>query len=151
MGTSLCIWSHMKHKLSIEIIELESKTFHLFVNLKIGSEKCRMLLDTGASKTVLDSIRVLRFVADNQIHVNDSKSVGLGVDAMDTRITTLFKVKAGSLKVKQMEVAVLPLEHVNETYKLLHIQPVDGVLGSDFLRKYEAVIDLRKSLLTLRD
>ncbi len=140
----------MKYKLPIEIAELESKTFHVFVNLIIGKQPCRMLLDTGASKTVLDSERILRFVTNEQIEDNESKSVGLGVGAMETRITTLVSVKVGTLKVKKMEVAVLPLAHVNETYQLLNLHPVDGVLGSDFLVKYDAIIDMRKSLLTLR-
>jgi predicted aspartyl protease len=140
----------MKYKLPIEIVELEAKTFHLFVNLLVGEEHCRMLLDTGASKTVLDSERILRFVGNEHIQANESKSVGLGVEAMETRVTMLNSVKIGKLKVKKMEVAVLALAHVNETYQLLNILPVDGVLGSDFLMKYEATINLRKALLTLR-
>ncbi len=140
----------MKYKLPLEIVALESKTYHVFVNFTIGEEPCRMLLDTGASKTVLDDERILRFVAGEQIEAHESKSVGLGVDAMETRVTTLTSVKAGKLKIKKVEVAVLPLSHVNETYRLLDMHPVDGVLGSDFLVRYDAVIDMKKAVLTLR-
>jgi hypothetical protein len=48
-----------------------------------------------------------------------------------------------------MEVAVLSISHVNTTYQLLNIPKIDGVLGSDFLMKYKAVIDYDKGILRL--
>jgi predicted aspartyl protease len=140
----------MKYKINIIIEELEHKNYHLFVNLTISGVDCRLLLDTGASKTVFDSEKVLWFVKPDKIKANESKSVGLGVSEMETHVVTLKKIKFGKLEIKKMEVAVLPIGHVNTTYQLLEIPEIDGVLGSDFLMKYEAVIDYAKMTMTVK-
>jgi predicted aspartyl protease len=140
----------MKYKIKLVIEELERKNYHLFVNLEINGIDCRLLLDTGASKTVFDSERVLRFVKSFKIKSNESKSVGLGVSEMETHVVNLKKITIGKLEIKKMEVAVLPIGHVNTTYQQLEIPEIDGVLGSDFLMKYEAVIDYPKMTMTLK-
>lgn len=137
------------HKIELDIVELEKKNFHLFINLVINQEKCRLLLDTGASKTVMDNERVLRFIKAAKVKAHESKSVGLGVTEMETKVASLPNWQMGKLKLKQFKVAVLPIGHVNQTYQLLNIPPIDGVLGSDFLMKYNAVIHYPKSILKL--
>ncbi len=141
----------MKYKIKLDIIELEKRNYHVFVTLKVGEKKCRLLLDTGASKTVFDAERVLRFVKESKIKANESKSVGLGVSEMETQVANLKRLQIGKLFIKKMEVAVLPIAHVNTTYRLLNIPEIDGVLGSDFLMKYEAVIDYGKMLMIAKN
>jgi hypothetical protein len=140
----------MKHKIKLDVRELDFRTYHLFVNMEIDGVKCRLLLDTGASKTVFDKERVLRFVPLEQVEANESKSIGLGVTEMDTHIAVLRKIKLGDLNIKKLEVAVLPIGHVNTTYTQLNFPKIDGVLGSDFLMKYNAVIDYKKEIMTLK-
>jgi predicted aspartyl protease len=140
----------MKHKLKLHIAELEKKNYHLFVELKIGKVNCRLLLDTGASKTVFDNERILRFVNETEVNTNESKSVGLGVEEMETKVAILKHLKLGMLRVNKLEVAVLPIGHVNTTYSLLNIPKIDGVLGSDFLMKHKAVINYAKKVLVLQ-
>jgi hypothetical protein len=139
----------MKHKIDLVVEALEKNTYHLFINLTINGIACRLLLDTGASKTVFDSERVLRFVNSKKVKANESKSVGLGVSEMETHVTVLKKIQFGKFKMKKMEVAVLPIGHVNGTYQQLGFPEIDGVLGSDFLMKYDAVIDYGKKVVKL--
>jgi hypothetical protein len=137
------------YKINLEIIELESKNFHVFIDLKVNDIQCRLLLDTGASKTVFDTERVLRFIDASKVKANESKSVGLGVTEMETKVAKIPKWQMGKLNIKQFKVAILPLAHVNQTYRLLELPPIDGVLGSDFLMKYNAIINYPKSILKL--
>ncbi|MFN3445652.1 MAG: retropepsin-like aspartic protease [Bacteroidia bacterium] len=139
----------MKYKIKMEVCELEKKNFHLFVSLKIGNESARLLVDTGASKTVFDSERVLQFVKEKKIKTNDSKSVGLGVADMETKVVKLKNLTIGKLLLSKLEVAVLPIAHVNETYKQIDLPPIDGVLGSDFFMKYKATINYRNAEIVL--
>lgn len=140
----------MKFTLPLDIVELEPGNFHLFVDVNISGVPCRLLVDTGASKTVLDAERVLRFVKASKIQSHESKSIGLGVTDMETRVVTLKNIAMKKFTRKKMEVAILPLGHVNSTYTILNVPVIDGVLGSDFLVKYNAVIDMGKSKLILR-
>ena len=75
----------MNHKIKFEVCEIERKNYHLFLTLKIGDKPCRLLIDTGASKTVFDTERVLQFVNPNKLKTHQSKSVGLGVTEMETQ------------------------------------------------------------------
>lgn len=139
----------MKYTVPIDIIELEANSFHVFIDITIHGKSCRLLLDTGASKTVFDTERILRFVTPEDIRPHESKSVGLGVTDMETGIVTLRNIALNKFTKRKMEVAVLPIGHVNNSYQLLKIPAIDGVLGSDFMVKYMAVINLRKKQLTL--
>lgn len=139
----------MKHKIKIEIREIERRNYHLFINMKVNDKACRLLIDTGASKTVFDAERVLQFVKPEKLVSNEIKSVGLGVTDMDTQLAKIKKVQIGKFRIGKMEVAVLPIAHVNVTYDQIQLPPIDGVLGSDFLMKYKAVIDYHKSVLKL--
>jgi predicted aspartyl protease len=139
------------YKINLEIIEIEKENFHLFVHLKIGEKLCRLLLDTGASKTVFDKTRVLQFVKKKKIKSHESKSVGLGVTEMETQMVKLKNMSIGKLTIKKLEVAVLNISHVNDTYEQINFPKIDGVLGSDFLMKYFAKIDFGKSVLLLKN
>jgi predicted aspartyl protease len=137
------------YKIKIDVREIEKKNYHLFIDLKVGGKPCRLLLDTGASKTVLDAGQILKFVKEDKIKLHESKSVGLGVSEMETKVAKLKDLKIGKAEFKELEVAVLDIAHVNETYRLIEIPEIDGVLGSDFLMKYDAVINYNKAILKI--
>ncbi len=139
----------MKHTIKLEVIELEEGNYHLFVNLTIQGFACRLLLDTGASKTVFDKKKVKVFSGSKKAKIHHSKSVGLGTKEMETGIIKLKKLVMGSLVIKKLEVAVLPLGHINEAYSHVKVKEIDGVLGSDFLMQYNAVINYKKKRLIL--
>ncbi len=139
-----------KYKVKIIIEEIEKKNYHLFIELKIGEKKSRLLVDTGASKTVLDKESVLKYVKKNTIKKIDTKSVGLGNIEVETRIVELKSLRFGRMKIRKLEVAVLDLSHVNQSYTMIQLPEIDGVLGSDFLMKYKAIINYEKKLLVLQ-
>jgi len=136
---------NVKPKAKLEILEIETGNYHLFVQLLVCGMPCRLLVDTGASKTVFDADRILSFVKQNQIKENPAKSIGLGTNAMETFTSMLSDMRIGQLYIKKWEVAVLPINHVNETYALAQIPAIDGVLGSDILMKYQATINYKKA------
>lgn len=140
----------MRHKIKIEIRELDRHNYHLFINLTVNDKPCRLLIDTGASKTVFDSERILQFVKPEKITEQELKSVGLGVEDMQTQSAKVKRLKIGKLNLSKLEVAVLPIGHVNNTYHQVQLPPIDGVLGSDFLMKYKAVINYPKAILHLK-
>jgi hypothetical protein len=139
----------MKYKIPLEILEVEKNNYHVFLNVSVGAKPCRLLLDTGASKTVFDKEEIKHFLKPHKIKFNESRSVGLGTNDMETYEAKLNSVMIGKFKLKTMKVAVLPMGHVNETYKMLSIPAIQGVLGSDFLMKHNAVINYKKAILKI--
>jgi predicted aspartyl protease len=140
-----------KHKIDISIKEIDKKNYHLFIQIQIKKISLRLLVDTGASKTVFDRKHVLKVAKESKIKALETKSVGLGASEVETQMVKLKELKFGRMKVEKMEVAVLDLSHVNHSYNLLELPQIDGVLGSDFLMKYKAVINYKKSIVVLED
>ena len=119
------------------------------ITLFINGNPARMILDTGASRTVFDETRVGVFVDKNYIEGQDRLSTGLGTNTMESKQVMLDEFQIGELTIKDYNAAVLDLTHVNQSYERLALKPIDGVLGSDILFDYKAVIDYEKRELVL--
>ncbi len=140
-----------KTVLQIEMITIEDDGLHLIVETEVNDLKCRLLIDTGASRTVFDRTRIFNYVTDVELEDQDKLSTGLGTDSMPTSSTTLKQFKIGDVKIKNFHAILLDLSHVNSSYEKMGYSPIDGVLGSDVMNKYQAVIDYKKRRLTLKD
>jgi len=140
----------MKYLLPMEITSIQGDGFHVFPIVSLGRKKLRLLVDTGASRTVLDLSRVKQRFPDLELKEIDRLSTGLGAIAVPGMSAVLENLRFGSLKMKVYQTMILDLSHVNKSYIELKLPEVDGVLGSDLLSRFKAVIDYRKSLITLR-
>ena len=134
----------------IKLLDIEGDGLHLLIMAKINNKVCRLLIDTGASKTVMDLNRIKNFVKNTDFRKNEFLSTGLGTNNMESQFTLIKKLQLGTLVIKDYEMILLDLSHVNNSYGLLGKKPIDGVLGSDLLNKYKAAIDYKSELLKLR-
>ncbi len=139
----------MKTIIPVEIFPIEDDGYHLKVSITINGDTAIMILDTGASRTVFDEERVANFVNHQNIEEHDRLSTGLGTNTMESKKVKLDKIEIGEIVIENYQTAVLDLSHVNQSYEKLGIEPVDGVLGSDILVDYNAVIDYEKKELKL--
>ncbi len=140
----------IKDKLPIEFSEIDPENFHLFVKIKVGSKTARLLLDTGASKTVFDQNRILKFIKATTLKNVEGNAVGLGSNSVATQVTKLNKISFGKIILDKVEVASMDLSHVLETYSMLKMKAIDGVLGSDLLYRLKAIIDYEKKVLKVK-
>lgn len=139
----------MKTELPINILPIENDGFHLLIKVVVNNKKANMLIDTGASKTVFDKNRIGNFVDDTQFDLNDKLSTGLGTSTMESHVATIKKIKLGDISINNYKTILLDLSHVNHSYQQLSIKPIDGVIGSDLLKDYKAVIHYGKEVLRL--
>ena len=70
---------------------------------------------------------------------------------MQSQQTLLEKIKLGDIILEDYEMVLLDLNHVNESYEKLGIEAIDGVIGSDILMKFNAVINFEKLTLELKE
>ncbi|MBU3663272.1 MAG: DUF3810 family protein [Bacteroidetes bacterium] len=82
-----------KTSLPIEPIEIEPGNFHLFLTVKIGVKKARLLLDTGASRTAFDLHRFENFAHRNKQDHQEINSVGLGSNEVKTHLAQINTLK----------------------------------------------------------
>ena len=133
-----------------KILDIGGEGFHLLLKLNLNKKVAQVIIDTGASKTVFDKIRIEKFVKEKKFEKHDALSSGLGTNTMQSEQVTIKKVKIGELEIENYKTILLDLSHVNQSYEQVGLKPVDGVLGSDILLKYNAIIDYEKKILKLK-
>jgi hypothetical protein len=142
----------MKVVLSLELLQIEEDGCHLFISGRINGKKARFLVDTGASRSVVDQDRIPSFFKPGEMVSEkiDMPSVGLGTNSMPGTIIQLNSLSFRRLIVKNYKIVALDLSHVNQSFRLLKMKKIDGVLGGDLLHRLNAVINYRKLALTLK-
>ncbi|MBD1430993.1 MULTISPECIES: retropepsin-like aspartic protease [Sphingobacterium] len=135
-----------------EILTLQQDGYHIILHIELLEKKFKMVLDTGASKTVLDRTTLLEAGIDEQKLIETSiLSSGLGTNEMQSAIFILPYLRIGDWECKKFEVAVLDLSTINFAYSQINADPVVGVIGGDILNKYGAVINYKKKTLQLNE
>ncbi|WP_316822379.1 aspartyl protease family protein [Pedobacter gandavensis] len=131
----------------LTLINLQDDGFHLLVEIVVFGEKHFVVLDTGASRSVFD----ITLIKNNISELGFSE---------ETQATTLFatsstiqatipKIKMGRLTMYDYETVALDLETVNQAYDQMGHPMIAGIIGSDILLKYQAVINYKKLKLFL--
>lgn len=133
-----------------KILSIGEEGYHLMIKLYINRKVANVIIDTGASSTVFDKKRILKYVTNNTVTEHNNLSTGLGTNTMKSQFTTLKKLKIGELQIVDYKAVLLDLSHVNKSYNQVGLTPIDGVLGSDILLKHKAVIDYAKQKLKLK-
>lgn len=133
-----------------KIISINGEGFHLTMKLYINGKPANVIIDTGASKTVFDKSRITKFITNKIFDENEKLSTGLGTNSMKSHMTKIKKMKLGVIQILNYETVLLDLSHVNQSYEQVGLKPVEGVLGSDILVEYKAVIDYEKKIMKLK-
>ena len=137
-------------KIPLEISPIEDDGHHIYIRARINRKKARMLVDTGASRTVFDPVQISKIIDNLQLEEIDRLSTGLGTNSMPSQTTVIERLSFGDLLLRDFKAVVIDMSHVNESYKMLGMSPITGVVGGDILTRYKAVIDYRKKELRLR-
>ncbi|WP_372642092.1 retropepsin-like aspartic protease [Ancylomarina sp.] len=141
--------NHQATRIPIEIIELETQSFHLIVKCTLNGEQTGdMVIDTGASKTVFDRNFVLNYQHKDQ-DKDDLQSCGLGGEDIDSDLVEITSLSFGDFTSETLNVVLIDLNHINNMYEKHCQRQICGLLGSDFLLNHQAVIDYQKKQLVL--
>lgn len=137
-------------KIPLTVLNLQGDGYHLLIDVQLFDRPFKMVLDTGASKTVLDKKTLLEAgISEDAFQSTDILSTGLGTNSMESYLIKIPEFQIGAWKTKNFMTAVLDLSTINFAYQQMNLSPVIGVLGSDILLRYAAVIDYKKRCLTL--
>ena len=67
---------------------------------------------------------------------------------MQTSTQNVFSV--GTLKLWNLKLMLLNLDHVNNAFERMGLEKVDGVIGADILTNNKAIIDYTNLILYLK-
>lgn len=138
------------HIIPLELLQLEEDGFHILIEVQVFDSLHKMVVDTGASKTVFDKSMVLQSgIAENEFTTSHLLSTGLGTNEMKSETLILHSLHINEWSSRKIEVAILDLSTINYAYQQMNIPPIIGVLGGDILLNYGGVINYKRRILTL--
>ncbi|MCP4552979.1 MAG: clan AA aspartic protease [Bacteroidetes bacterium] len=141
----------MTTTIPLQILPIEKDGFHLMIVVEINRKKANLIIDTGASRTVFDEELIKKFLPDNynDFEINEELSTGLGTNSIKSQAFELKSLKLGDLKIKNYMAVILDLANINQSYSMLNLPEIHGVIGGDLLKKHKAVIQYKNKILKL--
>jgi len=132
-----------------QIISLWTEGVHALVKANIGRYVARMIIDTGASRTVFDESFMLKVLPLSKVTPNGKAASAIGSNEIESASLVIPKWRIGECSFHNYEAAIIDLSHVNVSYARLGIKPVHGILGGDVLQERQARIHYKTKELFL--
>lgn len=138
----------LRKKKYVRIKLKKMKTNHLELKAKINGVKGVFILDTGASNSCvgLNLTDQFKLVSEESA----VKAAGAGATDMETYKSVNNSLRIGNWKLKNCDLVLFDLKHVNAALTHHDANEVHGIIGADVLEKGKAFIDYDKKVLYLR-
>ena len=135
-------------EIPLQIIELEHENYHILIegSFEDGTPSC-WIIDTGASKTVLDKNLSSYYENLESDDLEDYQSAGINQGMMETSVGKLTFLRFGDLEITGQKVALIDLSHVNEIYGKYTSYRIAGLLGGDILMLHQCKIDYAAQII----
>jgi len=124
-----------------------TKSNHIIIECKINSIKARLIVDTGASNSCIN------YFSNKKFKLKFKRSNEKASSATD-EINEIFLSKNNTIiisnhKIKNFEFILFDMTHINNSFKEKEIMEVDGIIGGDILKEFNAKINYRNRLMVL--
>ncbi len=135
--------TRLRAEVDLEMIRFGSLGLHILVVANWRSRKWRLIVDSGATHSILAENAWLPAArpADEPVH---------GIVGNPSLNTGLFRVsgmKIGGVILPSADWIMMDLGAVNQVYREAGYEPPDGLLGGDLLKKIHAVLNYGSSTL----
>ncbi|MGA9270797.1 MAG: retropepsin-like aspartic protease [Lutimonas sp.] len=122
-------------------------TNHFEIRARINKTRGRFILDTGASKSCIgiEDADNFKLMTEESEH----KASGAGPSEIDTLMSQKNTLEIGKFKLKNTELILIDLQHINNALQKQNAEPVHGIIGADILIESKAIIDYDKKYLYL--
>ncbi|KAA3625229.1 MAG: acid protease [Flavobacterium sp.] len=124
------------------------KTGHYKLRARVNGKMGDFILDTGASNSCIGFSSVERFIMLTE--ESQVKAAGAGAINMRTHVANDNNFTVGKKVTRKMSFVIFDLSHVNEALLQVEEEPVQGILGADYLKVNAAIIDYGRNVLYLK-
>ena len=127
-------------------LRCEGDSFYT-ITLTLNDKPLRLLLDTGASQTLLDVPVAEALFPDiaAEWEINNGPSIGIAPDDIvnATRPMTIAFDNSGADDIPHWKIRFngLKMNKINHSYQSVNVPPIDAILGIDFLNSFCESID----------
>lgn len=141
----------MKHRifLPLEFIEQHNQKIHIYTHLKVYRKKLRMIVDTGATQTIIAEHIQNKYQFQTLQNTHGISAMSMSPDNLNFKIVIIPELKIQQLTLKNFFCLTMSFEHINKAYQKINIKPVDGIIGMDLLGMFQAriLIDTKQLIL----
>ncbi len=138
------------HQLPLRLISIEPDGFHLMFQAYINGLKANVLIDTGASRTILDHSRAHHYLGNPDIRPFDRLFTGMGAGGIKTYVCHIPHMRFGNKELLDQEIVLIDLAPVNKTYAIYDLPRIDMVLGGDLMQAFRVSIDYAQQVMVMR-
>ncbi len=139
----------MNHIIPIKPVIFNDHGCHMLAEARLNGYKLHLLLDSGASSTVLDISRVSAIFPGKTFDAYSKVFMGFGLSGMKTSCTVIDELQIGTSTIYRQEVLLVDLIGLNKAYAAYDLPRIDGLIGGDILRKYKASIHYYNNTLVI--
>ena len=124
-----------------------TNTNHIIINCKVNKVKASFILDTGASNSCINSLLSKKF----KLKIEKSSEIASSASSnfKSTFYSKRNSLEIAGLKKNDFEVFLFDMTHINKTLNEEKVKNIDGIIGGDILKQYNAVINYKKEKLKL--
>lgn len=126
-------------------VDLKKDTYNRFVvNAMLDGKKFKLIIDNSFPETFLDKNTLERHSIEVEETGQDWEVNG---DSDDMYVTTIKEIKVGEGTLGEQDIMAVDFEE----FDYLEDVRADGFLGSDFLVRYECLIDLANQKMYIKN
>jgi clan AA aspartic protease (TIGR02281 family) len=122
------------------------------ITVKVNGRPHEFWLDTGASMTLLSAEVAIR--TGVYLAAPDTLALGVVAGHIPARAVIIDSLDIGPVKARGLSAAVVEQRMLRLDRRLVHGQmesiPIDGVIGTDLLRRMDVVLDAGAGTMTIR-
>jgi len=137
----------MRQTIPFRIVELEPDSFHLVVKASINGKLVHLIVDTGASRSLID------ISSDSGLRVegvDETLAVGFNTDKISIQLAIFPSIGIGGLTFSDFVAAITDLNALRSLYAKVAGMDIAGLLGCDFLVRYVSSINFRTKRIYLK-
>ena len=124
------------------------KTNHIQMKAEINGIKGVFIIDTGASNTCIDleNHQLFKIFPEESLE----KASSATDEISKTMISKKNKIKIGKWVKNNISIVLFNMSFINKTLEDQGVERVNGIIGSDLLKKGKALIDYSNNKLFLK-
>ena len=130
---------------SVKLIFLKTK--HYLIEAKVNSINGRFILDTGASNSCICTSLEGKFKVISE--ESKEKASSANSEMTHTKISKRNVIQIGKWN-SNASLITFDMSHINNALSQKKIDPIDGIIGADILKKSKSVLDYKTNKLYLK-
>jgi len=130
---------------SVKLIFLKTK--HYLIEAKVNSINGRFILDTGASNSCICTSLEDKFKVISK--ESKEKASSANNEMTHTKISKTNVIQIGKWN-SNVSLITFDMNHINNAFSQKEIDPIDGIIGADILKKSKSILDYKTNKLFLK-